>query len=112
MQQFLPTWQDYLNSLNRMATDPGEEMKRSIAIFHKLVKGSDALKVSLNAYDMAKRSSYKRSYDFPKAAASAYARAEQAPRQQSRRSREGQPPQHQQQGSRDVDGCGLQWRDA
>ena len=32
MQQFIPIWQDYLN---RMATDPGPEMKRSI--FHKLV---------------------------------------------------------------------------
>ena len=65
MQQFLLTWQEYLN---RMATDTGEEVKR--AIFHKLVKGSDAPKVSLNAYDMAKGNSYKRSYDFVKSAAS------------------------------------------
>ena len=64
MRQFLLTWQDYLN---RMATDPGEEVK--ISIFHKLVKGSDALKVSLNAYDMAKLNSYKRPYDFLKSAA-------------------------------------------
>ena len=53
-----------------MATDPGEEVKRSI--FHKLVKGSDALKALLNAYDMAKRNSYKRSYDFLKSAASTH----------------------------------------
>ena len=66
MQQFFLTWQDYLN---RMATDPGE-VKRSI--FHKLVKGSDASNFSLNAYDMAKRNSYKRWYDFPKPAASTH----------------------------------------
>ena len=53
MQQFLSTWQ---NCLNRMGTDPREEVK--IFIFLKLVKRSDALKVSLNAYDMAKRNSY------------------------------------------------------
>ena len=67
MQQFLLTWQDYPN---RMATDPGPEVKRSI--FHKLAKGSDALKVPLNAYGMAKRNSYKNSYDFLKAAASTH----------------------------------------
>ena len=73
MQRFLLTWQDYLN---RMSTDPGEEAKRSI--FHKLVKGPDALKVSLNAYDMAKRNSYKRSYDFLRAAASITCRTSSA----------------------------------
>ena len=106
MQQFLLTWQDYLN---RMATDPGEEVKRSI--FHKLVKGSGALKVSLKCLRHCQAQQLQALVRLPQVSGK-YARAEQAPRQQPRRAREGQHPQHQQQGSRDAGGCGLQRRDA